>query len=267
MRVTNDTVAKVHHRPSASTYSAKVSQIIPSNMEFIENEEALGLCPAEPDAASSVPSEPFPFLKLPREIRDSIYYYALLHPNTGPTVNPTDICFMRHQEPDRYSTAYWGTEKSTHLFRVNRQVSDEALEMFYSSFSFHFPNYVDVALVNATLRDTLSAGARSLISSIGLVTSLFLRRTPGPFAHSDDEKVRQAFEAVVKLLPNVRRVQLTLSLGGFKVPDYQVKEVVTRAMRKASPLRDIAGLVLGGTTETAQRMRIMSEVREALGCL
>ncbi len=97
--------------------------------------------------------------------------------------------------------------------------------------------------------------------------SLFLRRTPGPFAHSDDEKVRQAFEAVVKLLPNVRRVQLTLSLGGFKVPDYQVKEVVNRAMRKASPLRDIAGLVLGGTTETAQRMRIMSEVREALGCL
>jgi len=150
---------------------------------------------------------------------------------------------------------------------VNRQVSDEALEMLYSSFSFHFPNYVDVALVNATLRDTLSAGARSLISSIGLVMSLFLRRTPGPFAHSDDEKVRQAFEAVVKLLPNVRRVQLTLSLGGFKVPDYQVKEVVNRAMRKASPLRDIAGLVLGGTTETAQRMRIMSEVREALGCL
>jgi len=107
MRVTNDTVAKVHHRPSASTYSAaKVSQIIPSNMEFIENEEALGLCPTEPDAASSVTSEPFPFLKLPREIRDSIYYYALLHPNTSPTVNPTDICFMRHQEPDRHSTAY-----------------------------------------------------------------------------------------------------------------------------------------------------------------
>ncbi len=50
-------------------------------MEFVENEEALGLLgPAELDVVPPVPSEPFPFLKLPREIRDSIYYYALIRP-------------------------------------------------------------------------------------------------------------------------------------------------------------------------------------------
>ena len=43
------------------------------------------------------------------------------------------------------STVYWGTEKSTRLFRVNRQVSDEALKIFYSSFPFYFPQWIDVA--------------------------------------------------------------------------------------------------------------------------
>ena len=121
-------------------------------------------------------------------------------------------------------------------------------------------------LVNTTLRDTLTPRARSLISSIGLI--IIQMSTSDSFTHSDSEKLRQAFEAVVKLLPNVRRVELTLSLVGHDVPDYQVKEVVTRVMRITSPLKDIAGLVFqGASNETAQRKRIMEEVHEALGLL
>lgn len=121
-------------------------------MQFIEDEEALGLPhPAEPDIAPSVPSRPFPFLKLPREIRDSIYYYALTRPDTGPSVTPRHICYIQHRWSALSSPTYWGTEKSTRLFRVNRQVSDESLELFYSSFPFYFPQYVDLALVDATL--------------------------------------------------------------------------------------------------------------------
>ena len=233
-------------------------------MQFIEDEEALSS--AEPVAAPPVPSHPFPFLKLPREIRDSIYYYALTRPDTGPTVTPTRICYVHHKASTPSSTAHWGTEKSTRLFRVNRQVSDEALEVFYSCFPFHFPQSVDVALVNATLRDTLSARTRSLINSIGFM--IVLRITPGPFTYSDEEARRQAVEAVVKLLPNVRRFELTLAFVGLEVPDYQVKDVVNRAVRIAGPLRDIAGLVLrGASNENAQRTRIMKEVGEALGCL
>ncbi len=236
-------------------------------MQFLNDEEAFSLsCLAEPDISAPVISKPFPFLKLPREIRDSIYNYALIRPNTGRTVSPTHICYVDHKASAMSSRVYWGTEKATRLFRVNRQVSHEALAIFYSSFPFYFPQWVDVGLVKATLRDTLSARARSLISSIGFM--IILTNTSGPFTHSEDEKRRQALEAVVKLLPNVRRVELTLSFVGREVPDYQVKEVVTRAIRITSPLKGIAGLVLRGASNgVAQRKRIIGEVREALNCL
>lgn len=93
-----------------------------------------------------------------------------------------------------------------------------------------------------------------------------LRSTPGPSTLSEEEESRQAIEAVVDLLPNVKWVVLTLTFGGHDVPEYQVKEVVARALKIASPLRVFAGLSLGVVGyETAQRTRIMMEVREALG--
>lgn len=91
--------------------------------------------------------------------------------------------------------------------------------------------------------------------------------TPGPFTRGDEEQRRQAFEAAVELLPNIKRVELTLNFIGRAVPDYQVKELVARALRTASPLRKFDRLTLKGPgLETAQRMRIWREVREALGC-
>ena len=70
----------------------------------------------------------------------------------------------------------------------------------------------------------------------------------------------------MKLLPNLKQVVLMLLLSGFDVPEYQVKDVVARALKIASPLRGFAGLYLEKTDElTAQRTRIMREVREALG--
>lgn len=69
------------------------------------------------------------------------------------------------------------------------------------------------------------------------------------------------------LLPNVKRVILTFTFAGFDVPEYQVKEIVACALMVASPLRGFAGLSLEGWDyETAQRARIIREVREALGC-
>ncbi len=90
--------------------------------------------------------------------------------------------------------------------------------------------------------------------------------TPGPFTLRDEEKARQAIETVVDPLPNVKRVVLTLTFAGHDVP-YQVKEIVARALKIASPLRGFAGLSLEGADyENTQRTRIMREVREALGC-
>ena len=137
--------------------------------------------------------------------------------------------------------------------------------MFYSSFSFHFSQYVDIDLISATLRDTLSVRARSLITRIGFM--IMLRCAPGSSNRSYEEKWRQALEAVVELLPDVRQVELTWALIGPKVPDYQGKEVVARAVRIVSPLIGIASLVVrGDSNKGAQRMRIVREVREAFGC-
>lgn len=240
-------------------------------MDYIEFEESLHLLPPPYQLVPSpVPSQPFAFLKLPREIRDSIYHYALLYDWTGPDVITNHCNFYRREEPFNpliHSRDYWGTEESTRLFRVNRQVSHEALELFYSTFYFHCPSTFTVALVNATIRDTLNLWARSLIRNISFHMNLLCSHR-NAFTPGREEERRQSFEAAVKLLPNFKRVELTLCFIGLTVPDYKVKELVAIALRTASPLKDCTGLVLkGNTNETAQRTRIFREVREALGCL
>ena len=69
------------------------------------------------------------------------------------------------------------------------------------------------------------------------------------------------------LLPYAKLVELTLTFAGHDAPECQVKEIVARALKIASPLRGFAGLFLDSfEDETAQRTRVMREVREALGC-
>ena len=234
-------------------------------MDFIKEEESLHLLPpASLILPSPIPSQPFPFLSLPREIRDSIYYYALLHNSPSPSIGPNHCYFIRPKESaDPWK--YWGTEKSTRLFRVNHQVSHEALELFYSTYFFYCPIRTTTTLINATIRDTLTPWARSLIRNIGFHMNIL--STAGPFTPSDEEQRRQVFEAAVELLPNLKQVELTLNFIGRAVPDYQIKDLVARALRTASPLRKFDRLILKGPgLETAQRMRIWREVREALGC-
>lgn len=232
-------------------------------MEFFDNEEDRRPVPEE--VIQPVPSQPFPFLKLPREIRDSIYYHALVRPGTGPYVEPARICYMHHEASSPHiSTSYWGTEKSTRLFRVNHQVYSEASELFYSTFPFHFPPTIDTALVHKTLRDTLPVRTRRLIREIGFMTHV--SGIAGPFTAQDDDKQRLAFEAVAKLLPNIQRVELSLAIVGLDVPEWQVMEVVNRALQKLGPLKDMPGLTIrGGFGETDQRARIVRKVSEALG--
>ena len=238
-------------------------------MDYIDFEESLHLLPPRYQLLPPlVLSQPFPFLDLPREIRDSIYHYALLYEWAGPSVTPNRCYFNRHEKPFNplmQPAAYWGTEVSTRLFRVNRQVSHEALELFYSTYFFRIPD--SISLLRATVRDTLTPWARSLIRNISFFMNLLCSHRTA-FTPAGEEKRRQVFEAAVNLLPNVKRVELRLSFIGLTVPDYQVKELVAIALRTASPLKDCTGLVLlGNTNQTAQRTRIFKEVREALGCL
>lgn len=111
-------------------------------------------------------------LELPREIRDSIYYYALPHPSPPRTGPAADRCQINPSE--RSARTYWGTERNTRLFRVNHQVSAEALEVFYSSFRFVFPPFVDVPLIHFMFRDTLTSRAKSYVKALGFLFMLTL---------------------------------------------------------------------------------------------
>ena len=241
-------------------------------MDPIVSEKALHLRPpCHQLIPSPVPSQPFPFLKLPCEIRDSMYHYALLYDWAGPGVISNRCYFNRRGGlplPLDDSLRYWGSERSTRLFRVNHQVSHEALELFYSTYFFYFPTQNSISLVVATVRDILTPGARSLIRNISFHVDLYESHRLA-FIPAREEERRQGFAAAVKMLPNVKRVELTLSFLDKTVPDYEVKKVVAIALKTLSPLKHYTGLVLkeGRTNKSAQWTRIIREVREALGCL
>lgn len=94
-----------------------------------------------------------------------------------------------------------------------------------------------------------------------------IRCQPGPFTVSDEEMRGRAVEAVMGLLLNVKGVELTLCFVGLEVPEWQVKEIVGRALKIASPLRNMRGLVVrGAEDQNAQRTHILREIRQALGC-
>ena len=239
-------------------------------MDFIKEEEAPPLLAlASLTLSSPIPSQPFPFLKLPREIRDMIYDYAILRNTTRRLVISNHQVFDRPQRPvNAYlgCANFWGTI-STELFHVNYQIYHEALELFYSTSFFDFTIGTTVSLVNATIRDTLTPWARNLIRNIGLHMYFFCSHSDH-FTLDYEEERRKGFEAAVKLLPNVKRVELTLEVSGITVPEHQVKELVARAFRIVSPFRKVDRLILKDHgDETAQQNRIWRKVREALGCL
>lgn len=61
--------------------------------DFIAGKEAQHLVHSvSPTPLTPLPSPQSPSLELPREIRDLIYYRALLRPRNGPSVNAIHIC-------------------------------------------------------------------------------------------------------------------------------------------------------------------------------
>lgn len=174
--------------------------------------------PAQPPCVTPViTSQPFQFLSLPREIRDAIYHHPLNKPHPSSILDLAGTCYIERKK----SGSYWGTEKSTRLFRVNRQVSHEALKIFYSSFPFQFTQCIDTTIVNAVFRNTLPARHRGFISRVRFRISV--RSVPGPSTISDDDNVRHALQTLVPLLPGVRRADLWLTIRGHQVPEYQIR--------------------------------------------
>ena len=208
---------------------------------------------------------PCPFLKPRREVRNMIYFYAIGQPDTGSSLIRTHVCFIDHRaSSSRVGTFYWGTEKSTRLFRVNHQVSAEALELFYSAFPFWFLQTTTAPLVHAVFQDTLTVNARSLVSKENFMIMIWT--CPAPYHFDDEAEWRKITITVIQYLPSLRLVQMGFTLIGYDMLEWEVLEVVDRIVKIVNPLKGLPGLVFRKVDKEGQRQRMQHRVREALGC-
>lgn len=197
-------------------------------------------------ASAAISSRPLPsssgFLKLPREIRDCIYYYTLIS-------RPSEIVTIAisSQISDRWwQKISWGTEKSTRLFRVNRQVASEASDLFYSLSCFQFKPSVNVRFINSIFRDNVTVGAREKVKSLHF--QFFMTPRSSTSLTKREERNRNVLETTTGLLPRLgREGQGRIYLGSkIKIPQLKQSSVVRRAISMLGPMKDIPGVTLQG---------------------
>ncbi|KAL8883256.1 MAG: hypothetical protein Q9192_007312 [Flavoplaca navasiana] len=215
------------------------------------------------DATLSTSARSFPLLRLPRELRNLVYSHALVRPGSDAYVEPIRVCYMHHKASSRHgSTSYWGTEKSTRLFRVNHQIYNEASEIFYSTFSFNFPPTMVITMVNNTL-GVLTDRCRRLIRNIGF--TLPFRSVTSRITSKAENRMAQTFVAAARLLPNVTQVEVSIALIGPYIPEHQTTEAVERILETMTPFKAIPVLIIrDGDDENNQHLRILKGIREAL---
>ena len=224
--------------------------------------------PNHSSGESSTDKKFYSFLKLPLELRNLVYHYALIHPDGTRDGQANDNCYFYPSRLSRYDiTQYWGTEASTRLFRVNRQISTEAIHLLYTTFIFNFIPYLfneGVSALDARLC-WLGAEKRHLIRKVAFVMMYHVDCT------SDNISVeifwRRWIETVMRHLPNMERVRFYIDFTGHNFNDSDIEQVVSRIMRRASPLQGIPchlTLVCNGE-KTKPLGRIMMNLAERLG--
>ena len=219
---------------------------------------------------------PFPFLDLPREIRDEIYYYALLCPPQQPSQRDRSLDLVIGVGYDSYPPTgiYWGTEKATRMFRVSKQVCEESISVFYSHFRFraHGPNQLHSFL--GTLRRTLTGHARCLIRH--LVIDVYMRPHFASWwlhgrwssRHLDTDPhgfPRDLMDSLPRLNTSNGHVELILWLGDFSDQVGQTKEeMVDWVAGQLMPWRAVGQLSIRGSKYrryNAQHERLVTAVK------
>ncbi|KAK6529138.1 hypothetical protein TWF694_004351 [Orbilia ellipsospora] len=115
------------------------------NLGHPDNQTSLKYLP------TSTPSSVFPFLSLPREIRDEIYSYLLIFPSNAISFSVVEALYnenLMHAQRLEWLSAIRpirdrprGTDVT--IFRVNKQVHDEASEVFYSKNTFPIEIFIN----------------------------------------------------------------------------------------------------------------------------
>lgn len=106
----------------------------------------------------------FPFLQLPRELRDQIYEYAL--------ICKSRFCLYRHSDFEDIGNAsalYYSGEPIMNLFLVSHEINQEAVMVFYGKTMFNFHGLLverAIHLFLTTVPDHLLAKIRKVHLSL-----------------------------------------------------------------------------------------------------
>ena len=226
------------------------------------------------DATPIQPSS-FPFLRLPRELRDNIYYYAMLCPlslqDHLDNEFPADVCEVVTSQLI-YDGSYWGREESTRLFRVNRQVCVEALVAFYSSFIFCFPPWTNTGSIDVCHRKALTPWSRSLTRNVSLRMEIYIP-TADQDLRAEHNRWTHLLPALMQLLPSLNKEKASIELSlGFYMWHFDpsatmeaAEETVDRVVDYAKPLIGLKGLTVKcHYASRCQTEKIMGQIREIL---
>ncbi len=150
------------------------------------------------------------FFRLPLELRQEIYFYALqldpavrdMHPEIGPAVVYVDGYRTSVSE----EWIYWGTERMTRLLRANRQIYHEATPVLYTRFTFAFTMPVLIRSFFEVVPRNSCAQIRCV--SVSYIVDLrFLE--PNIFSINKDGGRFDMFKLLLDL-PSLKRVTLAL---------------------------------------------------------
>ena len=164
-------------------------------------------------------------MRLPREIRDEIYYYYAFGSESIDEVGIIGVSLTRGSYPTL------GPEKDIRrLLRVNTIIHDEANAFVYSHFIFAWPTNLMRQYAHSLVRQSLSPWACEMMRNVELcVDCLHGEKVELSLLRN---QIKRGFKVLVYFLPNLKKVIL--------VARFEPDEFVELALDIASPFKCLA---------------------------
>lgn len=222
------------------------------------------------------------FLTLPREIRDLIWYFALMAPVRAALSD--DSTHLRQEilenevivqenvsdMPEQtYREEFWGCKPMSALLAVNRQTHDEVEQVLYSRFIFHFYYYQyqskESRLVVDNFFDTVSPKAQSLVQAVAVEACA---GTLELFRDVPESKEASIYTALKRRAPGLTTLEIRPpneddSLYGTEYhTDDQLERKSDQILQSALPLKDVKTIRVITQAMRCDRGRVACDLEE-----